>query len=204
MFFSVQTGGFYDAFIHGARRILVADPAWIRPTVDVVLLPGESALAGDEQVTNTGAEPITLRNVPDVNAIPDMVEVDNPDCLIPIDAVEITKERHAELFDGQFNGKRIAAGGDGYPLLVDPLPPSIDHLVAIERVWRDGVLAATDGVVSRHRDETEEGGSTSITAEQYTELQAYRRQLRDWPQGAEFPLAEHQPIAPLWLTEPPQ
>ena len=33
----------------------------------------------------------------------------------------------------------------------------------------------TDGVVTRHRDEVEEGGATTLTAEQYTELQAYRR-----------------------------
>lgn len=199
MFFSVQTGGFYDAFIHGARRILVADPAWVRPKVDVVLLPGESALVGDEEVANTGAEPITLRNVPDVNATPDMVEVDNPDCLIPVDAVEITKERYAELFEGQAIGKRIASGADGLPLLLDPLPSSLEYVEALERVWRDGELAATDGVVSRHRDELE-NGSTTLTTGQYAELQAYRRALRNWPEAGLFPLSEHRPSGPEWLS----
>ena len=65
-------------------------------------------------------------------------------------------------------------------------------------------LSLSDGVVSRHRDEVESGLSTTLTAEQYTALQAYRRQLRDWPQGAEFPLVDHRPIAPPWLAEQSQ
>jgi hypothetical protein len=79
-----------------------------------------------------------------------------------------------------------------------------EEAAAIERVWRDARLAATDGVVSRHRDELEEGAATTLTAEQYTALQTYRRQLRDWPQGAEFPQVDHRPIAPLWLAEQTQ
>ncbi|PMZ32348.1 phage tail protein, partial [Pseudomonas sp. GW247-3R2A] len=44
------------------------------------------------------------------------------------------------------------------------------------------------------------GGATTLTTEQYAELQAYRRELRDWPQGAEFPQADHRPVAPTWLS----
>jgi len=199
MFYSAQTRGFYDAVIHGARLVKIQDPAWIRPTVDIVVQPGESTWVGDELMTNTGAEPITLRNSPDMNATPDMLEVDNPACLIPDDAVEITRERHTELFAGQAIGKQISCGADGYPILIDPPPPSPDYLAATERVWRDGQLAATDGIVSRHRDELE-GGSTTLTAAQYTELQAYRFALRNWPEAGEFPLIEHRPSAPEWIA----
>nr|WP_109787512.1 phage tail protein [Pseudomonas sp. OV226] len=134
-----------------------------------------------------------------MNATPDMLEVDNPDCLIPADAVEITQERHAELFAGQAMGKQISSGEDGYPLLIGPPPPSPEDLAAIERGWRGGLLAATDGLVSRHRDELE-GGSTTLTPAQYTELQAYRFALRKWPDAGGFPLIEHRPSAPDWIA----
>ena len=199
MFYSAHTGGFYDPQIHGARLIHIPDPAWVRPKSDIVLLPGESAWVGEELLANTGAESITLRDVPDMNATPNMLEAANPACLIPPDAVEITKERHAELFEGQAIGKRITSGVDGFPLLLDPLPPSQDYVEAIERVWRDAALAATDGVISRHRDELEDG-ATTLTSAQYTELQAYRRALRNWPEAGEFPLNEHRPSAPQWLA----
>jgi len=119
----------------------------------------------------------------------------------PNDAVEISAENHAELLAGEANGQVIVWGDDGYPVLVDPPPPSPEVLAAIERVWRDGQLAATDGVVSRHRDEVEEGRETTLTPTQYTELQAYRRALRNWPETGEFPLIDHRPLPPLWLTE---
>lgn len=135
-----------------------------------------------------------------MSAIPDTLEVDNPACLIPEGAVEITQKRYTELLEGQSIGQRISGGVDGYPILIAPPTPSPEFLAEVERTWRDGQLSATDGVVSRHRDELEEG-QTTLTSAQYTELQAYRRDLRNWPQGAEFPLKDHRPAAPLWLTE---
>jgi hypothetical protein len=120
---------------------------------------------------------------------------------MPDDVVEISAEDHAALLTGQSEGKVIAWGDDGYPVLVDPPPPSLEVCAAIEREWRDGRLAATDGVVSRHRDELEEGLETTLTPAQYTELQAYRRALRNWPEAGEFPLIEHRPLPPSWLTE---
>lgn len=42
---------------------------------------------------------------------------------IPAGAVEITHEKHAEMIDGQGAGKRIAAGQNGQPVLVDPPLP---------------------------------------------------------------------------------
>jgi hypothetical protein len=200
MYASKSTRGFYNAEIHGARLTTITDPAWIRPKTDIVVQPGESVWVGDEQMTNTGDEPITLRNVPDMGAIPDMLEVVNQACLIPEDAVEITAAYHAELLTGQSEGRVITWGDDGYPVLVDPPLPSPEVLAATERVWRDGQLAATDGVVSRHRDELEEGQETTLTPTQYAELQAYRRALRNWPEAGEFPLIDHRPLPPPWLT----
>lgn len=96
--------------------------------------------------------------------------------------------------------KKMSSRPDGQPVLIDPPPLDAEALAAVERGWRDVQLAVTEPLVSRHRDEIEEGGATSLTLEQYAELQAYRRQLRDWPQGEQFPLAEHRPPAPTWLS----
>ncbi|MBH3444954.1 MULTISPECIES: phage tail assembly chaperone [Pseudomonas] len=95
--------------------------------------------------------------------------------------------------------KRLVAGIDGLPVLIDPPQRNNEQLMAAERVWRDHELSSTDAMVARHRDELESGLSTTLTVDQYLELQLYRRHLRDWPQGDEFPLIEHRPETPGWL-----
>lgn len=53
---------------------------------------------------------------------------------IPSDAVEITRERHAALMQGQSEGKRIAADENWSPILIDPpphVPTAEDHLSGI-------------------------------------------------------------------------
>ncbi|VVM99413.1 phage tail protein [Pseudomonas fluorescens] len=120
---------------------------------------------------------------------------------IPEGSAEISDEHYRGLMLGQSAGMVIVADESGLPVLIDRPPPSSEVLAAAERVWRDWQLASTDPLVSRHRDEVEEGGATSITPEQYAELQGYRRLLRDWPQGEQFPLIDHRPIAPPWLIE---
>ena len=47
---------------------------------------------------------------------------------IPPDAVEITAEQHSALLEGQSYGKIISADENGYPILVDPSPPSESDL----------------------------------------------------------------------------
>lgn len=120
---------------------------------------------------------------------------------MPDDVGEISAAAHAELMAGQAEGKVIDWGDDGRPVLADPPPPSPEFLAAVERDWRDVQLAETDGVVSRHRDEIEEGVATTLSAGQYAALQAYRRALRNWPEAGEFPLIEHRPPAPEWLAD---
>lgn len=43
---------------------------------------------------------------------------------IPADAVDVSAEEHAALLQGQANGKRISAGEQGRPVLVDAPAPS--------------------------------------------------------------------------------
>lgn len=118
--------------------------------------------------------------------------------------VEISDDDHAALFEPRSVPKIIGRGADGRPQLQDPPLPTPAELSLVERAWRNRQLLLTDGVVARHRDELEDGAQTTLLAEQYTELQTYRRALRNWPEAGEFPLIEHRPIAPSWLAEQPQ
>jgi hypothetical protein len=119
---------------------------------------------------------------------------------LPSDAIEISRELHAELLNGQSQFLRISF--DTYPpALIERPPLQAEQLAELERVWRNAQLLKTDGVVARQRDELEAGGATTFTAERYAELQAYRQELRTWPQGALFPTLEHRPVAPDWLTD---
>lgn len=131
MFYSRSTNGFYDEEIHGPRRISIVSPSWERPRTDVVLQPGESRQIDGKKMTNTGDEPITLGGVPDMNASPEMIEVDNPDCKIPVDAKEISKDHYAALLQGQSEGKRIIGDHAGYPELVTPPPVPFPELAAL-------------------------------------------------------------------------
>lgn len=115
--------------------------------------------------------------------------------------IEITAEEHAALFERVEGGKIIGIGANGRPELQDPPLPTADEFALVERVWRDKQLSLTDGVVARHRDELEEGSETTLTPSQYTELQTYRRALRNWPESGEFPLSEHRPVTPPWLAD---
>ncbi len=49
---------------------------------------------------------------------------------IPEDAVDITSEQHAALLEGQSQGKIISADENGYPILIDPPPPTTEKIVA--------------------------------------------------------------------------
>lgn len=70
----------------------------------------------------------------------------------------------------------------------------------IGRAWRDAEITRVTWLRDRHRDEVELGDQTSITPEQYTELLAYIRDLRDWPETPEFPAEESRPEEPDWVA----
>jgi len=123
---------------------------------------------------------------------------------MPADVVEVAESVWQALLDElSVSPKKMSSRPDGQPVLIDPPPLDADELATVERAWRDAQLTLTDPLVSRHRDEIEDGGATSLSPEQYAELQAYRRQLRDWPHGDQFPLGEHRPPTPTWLSEQP-
>ena len=49
---------------------------------------------------------------------------------IPADAVDITEAEHAELLEGQSQGKLIVADESGRPILQDPQPPTAEQIIA--------------------------------------------------------------------------
>jgi hypothetical protein len=118
---------------------------------------------------------------------------------IPDDAIEITRELYVHLIDNQA-GKRIVMGDDGLPMIAERLPPSPEVLATNERAWRGHALAATDGAVARHRDEIEAGASPTLSAKEYAALQAYRLDLRGWPDAKGFPDQAFRPVAPDWMN----
>lgn len=120
---------------------------------------------------------------------------------MPADVVEVAASVWQSLLDElSISPKKMSSLPNGQPVLIEPPPLDAEAQAEAERAWRNAQLTLTDPLVSRHRDEIEQGGSTTLTADQYTQLQAYRRQLRDWPQGTQFPFIEHRPIEPEWLT----
>lgn len=104
-YYSNETKGFYDPSLHGARVLMVVDPSWVAPEQ-----PEEGAEEGELP------EP------------PPMIEVPNPDTLIPEDAVEISDMLHMALLEGQAQGKVITANENGFPFLADPPPPTAEQV----------------------------------------------------------------------------
>ena len=119
---------------------------------------------------------------------------------IPADAVAISEARFLEVLANPPLGKRRDHDGAGLPILVDMLPPSSDDLAAAERVWRDAEVLRISWLRDRHRDQVEVDLPTTLNTDQYAELLGYLQALRDWPQGSQFPLAEHRPPVPTWLA----
>lgn len=74
----------------------------------------------------------------------------------------------------------------------------VDTSATTERAWRDSELAKQVWLRDRHRDQIELGVATTLTADQFAELLAYIRDLRDWPQSPDFPDQAKRPVAPVW------
>lgn len=77
--------------------------------------------------------------------------------------------------------------------------PNIEASADIERSWRDHVLASTQWLMARHRDELELNGSSTLSTAQYAELLDFRQQLRHWPASTQFPQTAQRPRYPDWL-----
>ncbi|WP_458128325.1 hypothetical protein [Pseudomonas sp. Z2-11] len=120
---------------------------------------------------------------------------------IPEDVIEIPRAYWLSLLQQlAVSPKKLSVDpGNGYPILVDPPALTLAQASENEYAWRNAQLTATDRLIARDRDEMDDGSGTTLDQAQYTQLQAYRRALREWPQDEYFPAAEHRPAAPSWL-----
>jgi len=128
IYYSAKERGFYDSQLHGSRTLRIADPAWVRPQVTVTLQPGDTIEIDGDVLANDSGEVVTLENVPDASAVAPMIEVPNPDCRLPPDAVEITNELRQQLLAGVSQFRQIRGDANGYPVLVDLPGPSAKEL----------------------------------------------------------------------------
>ena len=118
---------------------------------------------------------------------------------MPEDAVEISESVFLSVIARPVPGKVRAHDAAGLPLLIDPPALTAEQIAANERTWRDAEVASVVWLRDRHRDQLEISASTTLTAEQFTELLVYMQALRDWPQSPSFPDSQHRPVAPPWL-----
>ncbi|MFJ7143322.1 phage tail protein [Pseudomonas protegens] len=123
---------------------------------------------------------------------------------IPEDVIEVPQEDFVAALERRPD--QLLAVKKGRVIVVPaPEVDLVERAEAFERFWRLQQLGLTDVLVTRHRDELEEGLKvTTLSLEQYTALQAYRRALRRWPEADQFPLVEHRPTPPEWLKSLPQ
>ncbi|MFJ4197534.1 phage tail assembly chaperone [Pseudomonas sp. NPDC089534] len=78
--------------------------------------------------------------------------------------------------------------------------PVRDARPEAERRWRTATLAETDWLVIRHRDELDVGAQQTLSAKQFSKLQAYRQALRDWPAAGDPSDSLSRPEPPKWLA----
>jgi hypothetical protein len=134
--------------MHGTRTLTIVDPEWEHPTVEVPDPEWERPLIHipDPTWEPVEGEEAPLLDVPDATAVaplitvPDMsieaktIEIDNPDCMIPDDAVEITADEHAALLEAQAQGATIEADGSGRPVIQPRPAPTWADIVAAKMV----------------------------------------------------------------------
>ncbi|WP_273829642.1 MULTISPECIES: phage tail assembly chaperone [Pseudomonas] len=112
-----------------------------------------------------------------------------------------------EWDSAQWRLVQVAETSPGKAVISEPTETSVaiiedpvEDSAIQERKWRQSVLAETQWLLARHRDEQELGRVTMLTAKQYLELLEYRQALRDWPVTTKFPLATERPAVPASLV----
>lgn len=106
---------------------------------------------------------------------------------IPTGCIEITDEEWQMLLNGQSAGKVMKVDSQNNPILADRPPPTKEQLSQALIAQRDEALSKTDWLMQRHSDEVLFGEPTTLTKEQATELNQYRKALRNITVAPGFP-----------------
>ncbi|MCC6477965.1 MAG: phage tail protein [Sphingomonadaceae bacterium] len=129
-----------------------------------------------------------------------MVEVANPHCRLPADAIEISAEEHGRLLDAAHqSGKIIVPGTDGRPTLKDATL-DVDQLLTAARARRDRALAATDWTMLPDAQLSE--AKRKLWAEHRQALRDLPKKLEEMMQKAETD--SEVDLMPLLWPQPPQ
>src|SRR5690606_17559400 len=99
---------------------------WKRPKKQVSIAPGKELdvdghlVKNDKKVAISVLAPdLTVKaptiSVPDDEAEHPLITIDNPACIIPVDAVAVTEEKHKALMAAQGEGFGIVADKNGNP-----------------------------------------------------------------------------------------
>jgi hypothetical protein len=141
-------GGFLDDRFFGTRTIMVVDEARQSAALARAKQKDDAdynrAVKDAKEDTPTPIRSQFQKRQRQVEADPIMVEVANPHCRLPADAIEISAEEHGRLLDAAHqSGKIIVPGTDGRPTLKDATL-DVDQLLTAARARRDRALAATD------------------------------------------------------------
>lgn len=144
IFYSAMENGFFSTHIFGEPTISIIDPDFEWPMIDVPDTNAEPPMIDipDPEFDGEGQPPMItvpdpdfippLISIRDPDVEPPMIDVPNPDCQLPKDAVAISEHYHQQLLAGQGN-QRIEPDANGYPVLVDPPPISIEELAKQKR-----------------------------------------------------------------------
>ena len=178
MLYSKLVRGFFSEASHGARKITIVEPSWQRPLIDVDLPPGETLQAelnGELHVVENDTDGVMrVSGVPDMSVIAPTIEIDNPECKIPVDATDESKwdYTYAELITGQSKGKLIDGDENGYPILVDPPAPTAADLA------RAQILEIEETITPRRmREATLTEAGRAWLVERDAEIAALRARL---------------------------
>jgi hypothetical protein len=137
MFYSPTTKGFYDEAVHGPRMIDALD----QPALDKAIKKAThgrkpESIEDEAERAEVGAKVVKLL------ADPPMRKIENPECQIPGDAIELSRKRYEELLHELSHG-RVMEVRKGELFAVDPTPDIEEQIAAIRR-RRDRELRATD------------------------------------------------------------
>lgn len=122
-------------------------------------------------------------------------EIHEPD-QIPADAVDIAEDEYNALLDGQSAGKRIQAGPDGRPVLLDPPAPTTGQLTAKARADRDALLSVATLRMDPLKDAVELDVATPAEVAALKAWREYRVALSRVELQAGFPASINWPPIP--------
>lgn len=112
---------------------------------------------------------------------------------IPADSVIITEEYWQELLNGQSAGKVIKPDENGYPILVDPPPPTLEQITADALAKRAALMSEATAAIAPLQDAVDLGEATPQEEALLLQWKQYRIALNrlttsaGWPTDIQWP-----------------